>query len=315
MTIKEVSCVGVGTIGRAWAAAFASAGLQVTLFDHRRSACDDALRWIADALGTLESAGFLDSADKACSRLVIAPDLGTALARAEYVQESVPENLEIKQAVFGDFDQWSRPEAILASSTSALPGRLFMGGLRERSRSLVAHPVNPPHLIPVVEICPTPWTSELTLSRCIAFLRTVGQEPVQVRKEINGFILNRLQMALIGEALHLVGEGYCSPEDLDKTVRFGLGLRWAFMGPFETGHLNAPRGYGNYMTKFRSGMEKLLADLKVNQPFDEALIRRIDAACQKVTPAAEVPERQRWRDAQLLALRKHFARVRTEPRP
>jgi L-gulonate 3-dehydrogenase len=308
MIVADVTCVGTGTVGRSWAVAFASAGYRVTLFDAARSACDDAVQWINETLKDLEDAGLVENAQEATSRVAIGEDLGSAVAQAAYVQESVPEVLEIKQAVFRELGQWSRPNAVLASSTSELPGRLFMSDIVDRSRALVAHPVNPPHLIPVVELSPTPWTSQETMEHAESFLRSVGQEPIYVRKEIGGFIVNRLQMALIGEALHLVGEGYCSPDDLDKAVRFGLGLRWAFMGPFETGHLNAPGGYLEYMTKFRGSMEKLLGNLKVNTAWDGDVIRQIDSACQRVTPTQHVIRRQKWRDAQLMSLRKHFAR-------
>jgi L-gulonate 3-dehydrogenase len=310
MTIARITCVGAGTVGRAWAVVFASAGHHVTLFDESRSVSDDAVRWIHETMMSLEAGEFIESAAEAASRVAVSTDLGSSLQDAEYVQESVSENREVKRAVFGELGRWSRPSAILASSTSGLPGRLFMDEVVNRERALVAHPVNPPHLIPLVELSPTPWTSENTLRRAEAFLRRVGQEPICLRKEISGFIVNRLQMALIGEALHLVGGGYCSPEDLDKAVRFGLGRRWAFMGPFETGHLNATGGYLEYMSKFRGGMQELLRDLKVNPPWDEDLIRHIDTECQRTTPTRDVSDRQRWRDEQLMALRKHFARER-----
>lgn len=313
MTIAEVTCVGAGTVGRAWAVVFLRAGHHVTLFDDAPAVCDHATEWIHDALKSLETGGLIDSAQQAGSRLAIASDLQSALKSADYVQESVPEALEIKQAVFRSLGRCSRPNAILASSTSELPGRLFMSEVENRTRALVAHPVNPPHLVPLVELVPTPWTSKDTLRRATTFLRHAGQEPIHVHKEINGFIVNRLQMALIGEALHLVGEGYCCPDDLDKAVRFGLGLRWAFMGPFETGHLNAPGGYLEYMLKFRDGMQKLFRDLKVNRPWDEDLIRRIDTACQRTTPQPAVSRRQKWRDEQLIFLRKHFAHSSSEP--
>jgi L-gulonate 3-dehydrogenase len=312
MAIADVTCVGIGTVGRSWAVVFLSAGHRVTIFDEHRAAYGEAVRWIQEALSVFESGGFIDSAREASSRLIIKHELRQAVESASYIQESVPEILETKRSVFQDIGRWSPAEAILASSTSQLPGRLFMEDVANSSRALVAHPVNPPHLIPVVELSPTPWTSEETLRRASAFLTQAGQQPIRVLKEISGFIVNRLQMALIGEALHLVGEGYCSPEDLDNAVRFGLGLRWAFMGPFETGHLNAPGGYLEYMSKFRTGMQSLLGDLKVNRQWDEDLIRRIDIACQRVTPARDVSRRQEWRDAQLIFLRKHFSQAQMQ---
>lgn len=210
MTIARTTCVGAGTVGRSWAVVFVSAGYRVTLFDQSRSVSDDAVHWIHETLRSLESAGLIEGAAEAASRVAVGTDLRSSLQGADYVQESVSEEREIKKAVFGELGRWAPPNAILASSTSSLPGRLFMDEVVNRERALVVHPVNPPHLVPLVELSPTPWTSESSLRRAEALLRGIGQEPIYVRKEIGGFIVNRLQMALIGEALHLVGGGFCS---------------------------------------------------------------------------------------------------------
>jgi L-gulonate 3-dehydrogenase len=115
----------------------------------------------------------------------------------------------------------------------------FTEDLPGRDRCLIAHPVNPPHVVPIVELCGAPWTSPDVIKRAREIYDSVGQVPVEVKKEIDGFILNRMQAVLVAEALRLVGQGYCTAEDLDKTIAHGLGLRWAFMGPFETIELNA----------------------------------------------------------------------------
>ncbi len=129
---------------------------------------------------------------------------------------------------------------MLASSTSAIPASRFTEGLAGRARCLVAHPVNPPHLVPIVELCGAPWTAPATIARAERVFASVGQVPIVVRRELDGFVLNRLQGALLSEAMRLVGEGYVSADDLDKTVRDGLGLRWSFLGPMATIELNAP---------------------------------------------------------------------------
>ena len=131
---------------------------------------------------------------------------------------------------------------MLASSTSAIPASQFTEALPGCARCLVAHPVNPPHLVPIVELCGAPWTTPPVIERAKRIYAEVGQVPIVVNREIDGFILNRLQGALLSEAMRLVGEGYVSPADLDKTVRDGLGLRWSFMGPLATIELNAPAG-------------------------------------------------------------------------
>ena len=168
------------------------------------------------------------------------------------VQENRPEvRRRSSSATFAELDRAAPPDAMLASARRRRSSpRSFTEELAGRARCIVAHPVNPPHLVPVVELCGAPWTIGATrIARARAMSR-VGQVPVDVRREIEGFILNRLQGALLAEAIRLVGEGYVSPQDLDKTVADGLGLRWSFMGPFETIELNAPGGIADYCARY-----------------------------------------------------------------
>ena len=173
------------------------------------------------------------------------------------MQENLPETLDVKREAFALLDRHAPREAVLASSTSAIPASQFTEPLAGRARCLVAHPVNPPHLVPVVELCGAPWTAPEVIDRAMRVYADVGQVPVIVRREIDGFILNRLQGALLSEAMRLVGEGYVSPEDLDKTVRDGLGLRWSFMGPLATIELNAPGGVADYCARYGGALRRL----------------------------------------------------------
>ena len=158
------------------------------------------------------------------------------------MQENGPETAAAKRAIFADLDGAAPPAAILASSTSFIPASQFSEGLPGRARCLVGHPVNPPHLVPVVELCGAPWTAPETIARARTLYESARQAPITVNREIFGFVLNRLQGVLLAEAFRLVGEGVVSPQDLDVTLKDGLGLRWSFMGPFETIELNAPGG-------------------------------------------------------------------------
>ena len=178
------------------------------------------------------------------------PSLEEAVRDAEFVQENGPERVEVKREVFARLDAAAPPAAILASSSSAIVASRFTEDLKGRARCLIAHPVNPPHVVPIVELCGAPWTSAETVKRARAVYESVGQVPIEVKKEIDGFILNRMQGVLLSEAMRLVGEGFVSAEDLDKTIRDGLGLRWAFMGPFETIELNAPGGIPDYCARY-----------------------------------------------------------------
>ncbi len=205
-----------------------------------RTASAQARALVEQQLHALQAHGLLQDAAAIAARVQTAASLDAALAGAAYVQENSPERLDVKRAVFGELDAPAPPDTILASSTSSIPASLFTEHLPHRHRCLVAHPVNPPYLIPVVEISGAPWTSADAIARTRDILGTVGQRPVVVRKEIEGFILNRLQGALLQEAFRLFRDGVASVADIDTTIKDGLGLRWSFMGPLETIDLNAP---------------------------------------------------------------------------
>jgi len=249
--MEKIAVIGTGLIGRAWAMVFARAGHEVALYDADPKALKTNLAVIRRALKDLRAAGIVKEApDKIYKRIRAATSLDDALAGADYAQENVSETLVAKKTIFAAMDMLARPGTILASSTSTIPASSFTKALKGRSRCLVAHPVNPPHLVPLVELCPSPWTSKRVLARARALHESVGQVPITVKKEIQGFILNRLQAAVLNEALSLYADGYASAADIDKTVRDGLGLRWSFMGPFETIDLNAPGGLADYAARY-----------------------------------------------------------------
>ncbi len=305
--MTSVACVGAGNVGRAWAIVFARAGYSVKLYDQVSSVVESqALPMIARNLEDMQAMGLIADAAAALQRISAASTLAAAVSDVEYVQESVKEDLEIKTAVYGELDRLADESIILASSTSAIPGSAFTENLRGRHRCLVVHPVNPPYLIPLVELCAAPWTAQDTVDRARRLMTEVGQTPITVTREIAGFILNRLQVALIGEALHLVAEGYCSVDDIDKTITDGLARRWAFIGPFEVGHLNATAGYRHFMQNYADMFRTLARSARVDYPWDDALIDSIHDRLSVRTPVENVPERQAWRDQRLMALAKHL---------
>ncbi|WP_041711459.1 3-hydroxyacyl-CoA dehydrogenase [Afipia broomeae] len=256
---RSVAIVGVGLIGRAWAAIFARAGWNVRIIDPHAPTLSAAPDLIRDELRSLAKHGLAEDPDGAAARVSVASDLADALKDVEFVQENGPEKIDDKIALFAEMDRLAAPDTILASSTSAIVASRFTENLNGRARCLVGHPVNPPHLVPLVELCGAPWTSPKSISRAREIYRTIGQVPVTVNKEINGFVLNRLQGALLAEAFRLVGEGYISAEDLDHTVKDGLGLRWSFLGPFETIELNAPGGIPDYCARYTGFYKELAA--------------------------------------------------------
>jgi len=303
--MRNAAIVGAGLIGRAWANVFARAGWNVRVWDPDAGQRASAAQLIAQSLHELASHGLVDEPEAAAKRVAVVATLEEAVAGAEYVQECGPEVLEVKQATFEQLDRAAPPAAILASSTSAIVASKFTEALRGRARCIVAHPVNPPHLVPVVELCGAPWTSDETKKRARMILEEVGQVPIDVKREVDGFILNRLQVALLTEAFRLVQEGYVSPEDLDHTIADGLGLRWAFMGPFETIEMNAPGGVADYCRRYTPWFRRYMADLPPASVWDDDQWQRaVDAWGRAPTPE-QIAAKSLWRDQRLAALVAH----------
>ncbi len=301
---ESVAIVGAGLIGRAWAMIFARAGWDVRLFDPAAGVAEAAIPLCAEGLRTLAANDLCADPAGAAARIRAAGTLAAALDGVAFVQENGPERLEVKRSLFADLDAATPREAVIASSSSAIRCSLFTEDLPGRARCLVGHPVNPPHLIPLVEISGAPWTAPEALVRARQVYEQIGQVPITVLKEIEGFILNRLQGALLAEAFRLASEGYVTPQDLDKTVADGLGLRWSFMGPFETIELNAPGGIADYCARYTGFYKSLAADPAPPSVYEATATEAILANWQ---PPTDLPARMNRRDARLAALRAHKA--------
>jgi L-gulonate 3-dehydrogenase len=301
---ESVAIVGAGLIGRAWAMIFARAGWDVRLFDPAAGVAEAAIPLCAEGLRTLAANDLCADPEGAAARIRAAGTLAAALDGVAFVQENGPERLEVKRSLFADLDAATPREAVIASSSSAIRCSLFTEDLPGRARCLVGHPVNPPHLIPLVEISGAPWTAPEALVRARQVYEQIGQVPITVLKEIEGFILNRLQGALLAEAFRLASEGYVTPQDLDKTVADGLGLRWSFMGPFETIELNAPGGIADYCARYTGFYKSLAADPAPPSVYEAPATEAILANWQ---PPTDLPARMNRRDARLAALRAHKA--------
>lgn len=308
--MEKIAVIGSGLIGRAWAMVFARAGHPVKLYDNVPGAVDKALHLIEDGLRELREAGLIrEDPPVVLKRVSGASDLAQAVGDADYVQENTAERLDVKREVYRQMDEHAPAHCILASSTSTIQTSRFSEGVKGRHRCIVAHPVNPPHVVPVVEISPAPWTAPDVVQRTLKLHEKVGQVPITVKREVEGFVLNRLQAALLNEAWRLVKEDYVSVEDLDKSIRDGLGLRWSFMGPFETIDLNAPGGIPDYAQRYGPVLHGMMKDVKY-QPWDAGLIARIDAERRQRMPQEKHAEREAWRDRRLMAL---IAHKRSQP--
>jgi 3-hydroxyacyl-CoA dehydrogenase len=237
-------------------------------------------------------------------RITPVSSLSEVCTDVDLIQENIRETVEAKIDIFSQMDALTHKDTILASSTSWLPTSLFTKDLAGRDRCLVGHPTNPPYLIPLVEVSPAPWTSEKTTQAAMAFYKLVKQEPVLVRKEIHGFLLNRVQGAVLNEMLNLYEQGFASSEDLDKVMKFGLGLRWSFMGPFETIDLNAPDGVVDYANRYGHTYAEV-SKTQADNTWSPQVIVEIERERRQVLEHNQLDARSHWRDRRLMALRRH----------
>lgn len=302
---ERIAIIGAGLIGRAWAIVFARAGCQVRLYDSAPQALAACQQLLLDNIRDLANHGLIDEMPaEVLSRITFVPTLAEAVAGASLVQENIRETLEAKRAIFADLDLLADPGAILASSTSWLMASEFSADLPGRHRVMVGHPVNPPYLVPLVEIVPAPWTSTETVQLAHQLYSQAGQTPVLLKKEITGFLLNRIQGAVLNEALNLYADGYASVQDLDKVLKDGLALRWSFMGPFETIDLNAPEGVIDYAQRYGTTYRRV-AQVQLPNDWDPSVLAGVEAELRTELSASKLAERARWRDNRLMALLVH----------
>ncbi|MEQ8898772.1 MAG: 3-hydroxyacyl-CoA dehydrogenase [Roseovarius sp.] len=303
-----VACIGSGLIGRAWAIVFARAGHEVRLWDENPDAPAAARAFAAEMLPELERLGLIDcTAADALARITTVTTLEAALDGAQHVQESTFERIDVKREIFARLDAAAAPDTVLASSSSALLPSAISEGLEGRHRCMVNHPINPAYLVPAAELVPAPWTDPALLDRTATMLRAAGMRPIVMQREVDGFVMNRLQGALLHEAFRLVEAGYASAEDVDIGLREGLALRWSFIGPFETIDLNAPGGVRDYVARY-AGIYTDMAE-QPGVDWTGPVLDKIEADRRAELPEDSLASRQAWRDRRLMALAAHKARA------
>lgn len=292
-TVQTVAIVGTGVVGRSWARVFSRAGCRTRLYDDDPAQIERALAWLEQCAAD-EAAEGVESAG--AGAISAHDDLAGALAGADYVQESGPERLPLKQALFAELERFAAPDAILASSTSALDPTAISSGLPTAARCVVAHPVNPPHVIPAVEIVPGRATDPAIVERTAAIMRAVGQTPVIMNFYRKGFLLNRMQAALLQEAIALVESGAADVEAVDAVIRDGLGLRWALLGPFGVGDTNADGGIREYFARYGGTLRGIMDELGPVPALDAAQIERLGQATDAMVGERQWSEILAWRD-------------------
>lgn len=304
--IREVAVVGAGTIGASWATLFAYRGYPVHVYDAVPAVSARALERIATNLAFLAEKGIIDEdhIQPSLRRIEVADALDAAVRDVDFVQESVAEDYEVKKSVFRQMDRVAPAHAILASSSSGLLISEIQRVTARPGRCVLAHPFNPPHLIPLVEIVRGEQTDRATIETTHDWMVDLGKIPVVLRQEVPGHIANRLQAAVWREAIDLVDKGVASVEDVDKALYAGPGLRWALMGPHMIFHLGGgPEGLGHFIdTIGRGAFYPLWEDLATWTSLSEDVKAELVKGVEQEQGDTKWEEMATWRDNLLVEL-------------
>src|SRR6516225_9904537 len=312
--IRRVAIVGTGVIGASWSALYLAKGLQVVATDPAPGAEDRLRAFVAKAWTALERLGVSPGASRA--NLSFTADLAEALTGVDLVQENGPERLDFKQKLYGQLDELLAADVIIASSSSGLTmSEIQKGAAAHPERCVIAHPFNPPHLIPLVEIVGGAKTSEETIRRATEFYKSIGKRPVRVNKEMPGHVANRLQSAVQREVYYLVAEGIISAADVDTALSWGPGLRWGVMGNMMLNHLGGGSGgMEHFLEQFAGPLTawwKTLGSPVLTPEVQKKLIDSVNAE----VGSRSIEELAAQRDEVLLGLLELRARAEADAAP
>ena len=312
-SIRRVAIVGTGVIGASWAALYLAKGLKVVATDPAPGAEERLRDFVAKAWAALERLGLEPAASQA--NLSFTADLAAALKGVDFVQENGPERLDFKQKLYGQLDALLPPHVIIASSSSGLPmSQIQLGATAHPERTVIGHPFNPPHLIPLVEIVGGKKTSEETIRRADEFYTSIGKDTVRINKELPGHVANRLQAALAREVYYLVASDVLSAKDVDTALSSGPGLRWALMGNMMLNHLGGGAGgIEHFFEQFAGPLQASFANLGNPELTPDVLKKLIDGVHQEAG-SRTISELEAERDDLLIGLLELRARAETHPR-
>ncbi|MDR6381169.1 3-hydroxyacyl-CoA dehydrogenase NAD-binding domain-containing protein [Paraburkholderia caribensis] len=267
---KKVVVIGGGVIGASWAALFLANGMRVVINDPQPGIESKVCDYVAQAMPALQALGYDMSA--ALQQLSFESDLVNAIADADFVQENGPERADFKTALWATIERSAPAHCLFFSSSSGIPASIQAGQMQSPGRLIIGHPFNPPHLLPLVEVVPNPQTARALIDASLDFYRALGKCPLEIRKEIDGFVANRLQSAIFRECVYLVSQGVITAADLDSVVTQSLGIRWATNGPFLSFHLGGgDGGFSHFVDHLAPGMEtRWREQLASTVHFDEA---------------------------------------------
>jgi len=289
--ISKIAVIGTGVIGASWVINFLEKGFQVNAYDVQLDAEFKLREYILRMAPEISQ-----------DHLKFERKLEDALKDVQFVQENGPERVDLKESLFEQMDSLTSPEVLLVSSSSGVTPTLFQAKAKYPERILLGHPFNPPHLIPLVEVCGGEKTAEIAISNTIDFYKSIGKKPIRLNKEMKGHVANRLQVALWQEAMYLVKEGVASVEDIDTAIADGPGLRWAFLGPFLNLHLSGGAGGIRHMLEHLGPpMESWMDDLgKIS--IDQATVELISDKVNEYISQKDIPLMVKERDTLLKEL-------------
>jgi carnitine 3-dehydrogenase len=307
---RRVGIVGAGVIGGGWALHYLRTGFDVDVYDPAPGSRGDLLRMVEASWPLLTRMGLRDGARP--DRLTFHDSLAAAVSDADVVQENAPENGPVKRRVLADVDRAARPEVVIASSTSGFAMTMLQADCAHPGRCVVGHPFNPPYLIPVVEVVGGERTDPAAVDWLARFYASTGKRPLRLSRELPGFVGNRLQEAMWREALHMVSAGEATVEEIDASIAFGPGLRWALMGPCLTFHLaGGGGGMAHMLDHFGAALEEPWTRLQA-PPLTPELRDRMIQGCLREADGRSVSELERMRDeflAELLELVERYTPV------
>lgn len=301
---EKVGIIGSGLIGRSFAMLFAAAEYEVWLYDIEKSQLSGALEDIKAQLKELDSLQLLRgslTAEQQLNNINTTDNIEQCVKDAVFVHECVPERIELKTSIYAKIDKMLSDTCILATSASALLPSKLAANIQHKNRFIVAHPTNPPFYAPLVELVPSPWADPDVVPKTKAIMEKLGQVPVILKKEIDGFVLNRIQYAIFKESWRLIKDGIIDVEGLDKVMSAGLGRRYAFIGPIETAYLNADGMY-SYADRYATMIEGIMATFREPDSFSGPVLDQIQSEMEQMVPMDSLQARRNWRDKRLAAL-------------
>ena len=302
--MNKIGICGAGLIGASWAIGFANAGYTSYVYDNNPNSVENFNKYFDDLLQDLKTIDPNINEDKIRNNIQLNCTIEQICEDAILIQESVVEDLRVKQNLYKELDRHASKDTILASSSSYLVISKISEFVEHKNRCINAHPALPPHVVPFVEVVGSNDTSQEILNKALNLYKKANYAAILVKKETEGFVLNRLQGALLNEAVRLHEGGFASMEDIDIALKHALGIRWAFMGPFEIMDLNAPEGIKDSFSRYRTGIQNLAKQQNTVPSYSDEYLNNLDKEQRQRLAYQDRPDRIKKRNKMIALIRK-----------